>query len=52
MKHNKKHIKKIEDFLNEEKDNVVELRPEEIQSELSIVDRITQIFTDDVKKTK
>ena len=26
--------------------------PEEIPSELSIVDRITQIFTDDVKKTK
>mgnify|MGYP006425024169 FL=1 len=36
----------------EEKDTVVELEPEEIPSELSIVDRITQIFTDDVKKTK
>jgi len=36
----------------EEKDTVVELEPEEIPSEVSIVDRITQIFTDDVKKTK
>jgi len=35
-----------------EKDTVVEQKPEEIPSELSIVDRITQIFTDDVKKTK
>jgi len=35
-----------------EKDTVVEQEPEEIPSELSIVDRITQIFTDDVKKTK
>jgi len=33
-----------------EKDTVVEQEPEEIPSELSIVDRITQIFTDDVKK--
>ena len=38
--------------LKEEKDTVVEQEPEEIPSELSIVDRITQIFTDDVKKTK
>lgn len=38
--------------LKEEKDNIVEQEPEEIPSELSIVDRITQIFTDDVKKTK
>ena len=38
--------------LKEEKDPVVEQEPEEIPSELSIVDRITQIFTDDVKKTK
>ena len=36
----------------EEKDPVVEQEPEEIPSEVSIVDRITQIFTDDVKKTK
>jgi cell division protein FtsA len=36
----------------EEKDTIVEQEPEEIPSELSIVDRITQIFTDDVKKTK
>jgi cell division protein FtsA len=36
----------------EEKDPVVEQEPEEMPSELSIVDRITQIFTDDVKKTK
>jgi len=35
-----------------EKDTVVDQEPEEIPSELSIVDRITQIFTDDVKKTK
>lgn len=35
-----------------EKDTVVEQESEEIPSELSIVDRITQIFTDDVKKTK
>lgn len=35
-----------------EKDTVVDKEPEEIPSELSIVDRITQIFTDDVKKTK
>ena len=35
-----------------EKDTIVEQEPEEIPSELSIVDRITQIFTDDVKKTK
>ena len=35
-----------------EKDTVVEQETEEIPSELSIVDRITQIFTDDVKKTK
>jgi len=35
-----------------EKDPVVDQEPEEIPSELSIVDRITQIFTDDVKKTK
>ncbi len=34
------------------KDTVVEQESEEIPSELSIVDRITQIFTDDVKKTK
>lgn len=38
--------------LKEEKDTIVEQEPEEIPSELSIVDRITQIFTDDVKKTK
>mgnify|MGYP006138005199 FL=1 len=38
--------------LKEEKDPVVEQESEEIPSELSIVDRITQIFTDDVKKTK
>ena len=36
----------------EEKDTILEQEPEEIPSELSIVDRITQIFTDDVKKTK
>ena len=35
-----------------EKDTIVEQEPEEMPSELSIVDRITQIFTDDVKKTK
>ena len=35
-----------------EKDTVVDQEPEEIPSELSIVDRITQIFTDDVKNTK
>jgi len=35
-----------------EKDTLVDQEPEEIPSELSIVDRITQIFTDDVKKTK
>ena len=35
-----------------EKDTVVDKESEEIPSELSIVDRITQIFTDDVKKTK
>lgn len=35
-----------------EKDTVVDKEPEEVPSELSIVDRITQIFTDDVKKTK
>jgi len=38
--------------LKEEKDTVVDLQPDEITSELSIIDRITQIFTDDVKKTK
>ena len=38
--------------LKEEKDTIVEKEAEEIPSELSIVDRITQIFTDDVKKTK
>ena len=38
--------------LKEEKDPVVEQEPEEIPSEVSIVDRITKIFTDDVKKTK
>ena len=38
--------------LKEEKDTIVEQETEEIPSELSIVDRITQIFTDDVKKTK
>ncbi len=35
-----------------EKDTIVEQEPEEMPSELSIVDRITQIFTDDVKRTK
>ena len=35
-----------------EKYTVVDQESEEIPSELSIVDRITQIFTDDVKKTK
>ena len=38
--------------LKEEKDTVVDMQPDEITSELSIIDRITQIFTDDVKKTK
>ena len=38
--------------IKEETDTVVEQESEEIPIELSIVDRITQIFTDDVKKTK
>ena len=37
---------------NEGKDIVVNRQVEEIPSEVSIIDRITQIFTDDVKKTK
>ena len=38
--------------LKEEKDTIVEKEAEEIPSELSIVDRITQIFTEKKKKTK